>query len=405
MTEEKNSTSESKEGQLKFNQEQYDRLIECSKKGLEGIKEWNKWREENPSEEIWLQGADLRRANLKRVELREANLKGAGLVQANLQEASFVGANLQGADLRMANLQKAGLWEANLRRAKLRNANLQGACFEEANLQGADLRKANLQETNLMDTKLQGAKLAFAKLQGADLVTTNLEGADLREAKLQVADLREAKLQVAEFRAAIVNGSTSFLDCEIDENTDFRHTALENTRIESGTKYLLKYNIRRMNWKDWYKKHPRLKWPVKLFWSISNYGISTLRIIIWFFVLALVFASLYYILNVVSPPGVVNSLIEGKEGPVPTWLIPFRSIYFSIVTMTTLGFGDMHANCRSFLGHLLLTIQVILGYVFLGALVTRFAILFTSDGPAGSFTPMDEETKELLAKLKEDEGN
>ena len=62
----------------------------------------------------------------------------------------------------------------------------------------------------------------------------------------------------------------------------------------------------------------------------------------------------------------------------------------------------MHANCRSFLGHLLLTIQVILGYVLLGALVTRLAVLFTSDGPAGSYTPMDAETKELLAKLKED---
>ncbi len=47
-------------------------------------------------------------------------------------------------------------------------------------------------------------------------------------------------------------------------------------------------------------------------------------------------------------------------------------------------------------------VQVFLGYVLLGALVTRLAVLFTSDGPAGSFTAMDEETKELLAKLKED---
>jgi len=42
MTEGKNSKSESKEEQAKserqFNQEQYDRLIECSKKGPEGIK-------------------------------------------------------------------------------------------------------------------------------------------------------------------------------------------------------------------------------------------------------------------------------------------------------------------------------------------------------------------------------
>ena len=63
----------------------------------------------------------------------------------------------------------------------------------------------------------------------------------------------------------------------------------------------------------------------------------------------------------------------------------FRTIYLSIVTMTTLGFGDMHANCQSFWGHLLLTVQVILGYVLLGALVTRFGVLFTSGVVPGQF--------------------
>jgi hypothetical protein len=33
--------------------------------------------------------------------------------------------------------------------------------------------------------------------------------------------------------------------------------------------------------------------------------------------------------------------------------------------------------------------------------VTRLAVLFTADGPAGSYTPMDKKTKELLAELKE----
>jgi len=329
MTEEKHNNLEAKEEQPKndrhFNQEQYDMLIRCSKKGPLGIEEWNKWREENPLEKIWLQGADLGNANLQRVYL----------------------------------------WEANLQGAHFTGANLQGAYLFDANLQGADFFHADL----------EGAKLLEAKLQGADLV------------------------------GATANGSTSFLYCEIDEDTDFRETALENTRIHSGTKLLLKYNIRRMNWRDWYAEHRFLQWPVELFWSMSNYGISMLRIVAWFFVLALFFAGLYYILSIVSPPGVVSSLIEGKEGLVPGWLIPFRSVYFSIVTMTTLGFGDMHANCRSFLGHLLLTIQVILGYVLLGALVTRLAVLFTADGPAGSFTPMDKETKESLAKLKEDKRN
>ena len=101
MTEEKNSKAAEQEEQpkkeWKFNKEQYDRLTECSKKGPEGIKEWNKWREEHPLEKIWLQGADLSNAHLQR----------AYLWQANLQGAHFIGANLQGAYLFDANLQEA----------------------------------------------------------------------------------------------------------------------------------------------------------------------------------------------------------------------------------------------------------------------------------------------------------
>jgi hypothetical protein len=331
MTEGKNSKSESKQEQSKnerhFNQEQYDRLIECSEKGPEGIEQWNKWCNENPAEAVWLQGAYLEKANL------------------------------------------------------------QGAYLQFAKLQGADLQRADM----------QGAELHRIKLQAANLQFANLQGATFFEADLQGANLQFATLQRARFRGAIVNGSTNFLGCEIDENTDFRHTGLENVRIESGTKILLKYNIRRMNWEDWYKEHKRQKWLVRPFWWMSDYGRSISRIMLTFFILAFVFAIVYYLV-----PNLVKDLhITGH------WYSDIiRSCYFSVVTMTTLGFGDMFANKESIAGHVLLMFQVILGYVLLGALVTRLTVLFTSDGPAGSFTPMDKETKELLAKLKkEDKGH
>jgi len=306
MTDEKNSKSEPKD-------KHYDRLLECSKKGPEGIKEWNKWRNENPDEEIWLQEVDL-------------------LIDDNLHKVNL----------------------------------------EEANLQGANLIGAELQEANLGEAKLQGANLLDAKLQGSDLGS--------------------AKLQDAKFTGVVVDGSTSFLACEINENTDFRHTGLENTRIESGTKILLKYNIRQMNWKDWYKEHKRLKWLIRPFWWMSDYGRSTGRIMLTFLVLAIVFAFVYSLWPCCV---MVNGVVGDIRGYV-------HALYFSVVTMTTLGFGDIAANPDSWPGQVVLMVQVILGYVLLGALVTRLAVLFTSDGPAGSFTAMDKETKALLAKLKED---
>lgn len=366
MVEEKNSDSESKEEQpknkrrfapellkkgLQCDLDQYDRLIECSEKGPEGIEEWNKRREENPDEEIWLQGVDLWGRNLEK-----ANLNGANLENSDLSIVS-----LQGAELSEANLQGANLFRAELRFAELSRANLQRAQLIIANLKGAKLHEANLQESNLFDANLKGADLEFAKLQRAH------------------------------FMGVVVDGGTTFLGCKIDENTDLRYTSLENMRIESGTKILLKYNIRRMNWKEWYKKHRVLQWPVKLFWLISDYGISTGRIMTIFFALAIAFSLIYYL-----RPCCV--MVNGVVGDIHGFV---HALYFSVVTMTTLGFGDIAANPDSWQGQVVVMVQAILGYVLLGALITRLAVLFTSDGPAGSFTPMGKETKELLAKLEE----
>ena len=148
-----------------------------------------------------------------------------------------------------------------------------------------------------------------------------------------------------------------------------------------------------MNWMDWYEKHRFSQWLVRPFWKMSDYGRSTARIMLTFFALAIAFTFVYFL----QPNYVmVNDVVGDIRGFV-------HALYFSVVTMTTLGFGDIAANPDSCPGQVVLMVQVILGYVLLGALITRLAVLFTSDGPAGSFTPMDKETQELLAKLKDDE--
>jgi len=53
---------------------------------------------------------------------------------------------------------------------------------------------------------------------------------------------------------------------------------------------------------------------------------------------------------------------------VNNWYTPF---YFSVVTFTTLGFGDVKPS--DWIGQLLITIEVISGYVMLGGLISIFA--------------------------------
>ncbi len=322
--------SQQSQDDRKFNQEQYDLLLLCSEKG--DVAEWN----QQNYDEILLEGADLNGAQLAGIRLNNAHLKGAYLGNSDLRDAGLVGARLEGAHL----------WGANL----------------------------------------TGAHLNMADLSGAYLWGTNLTDARLGDAHLAGASFNNAHLAGAGFQTATVDGATLFWHCKVDQRTDFGGVGLDLMRIEPGTKQLLEYNIRRVNWEKWYRQHRRFQWPVRLFWWMSDYGRSTGRVMLTFLTLALGFAAVYYICGVLHPPGIVTNLFEGPEGPVPTWLVPIRVLYFSVVTMTTLGFGDMYANCQSLLGHLLLTLQVLLGYVLLGAIVTRLAILFGSGGPSARFS-------------------
>ncbi len=316
------------EGQRKFSQQQYDMLKRCCDK--KDMTEWNKWRKEHPDENILLEGADLSECYLRGVLLN------TGIYRDSLTQYSG-------------------------------EVHIECASFRDAQLQGADFSYARLDNSEFGRSHLEGVKLFEAHLEYTLFLESHLERAQLFKAHLEDAD----------FSTAIVDGGTLIWDCGINRDTDFRGVGLDSARIEPGTKQLLEYNIRRMNWEVWYKEHFLLQWPVKLFWSFSDYGISTRRIIGWFFGLAVTFALVYWLW-----PSCV--MFESVVGDIRGF---WHALYFSVVTMTTLGFGDIAANPDSWWGQTLLMLQVILGYVLLGALITRFAVLFTAGGPAGKFSP------------------
>jgi len=326
--------------------DQYEMLKQCSEK--KDMTEWNQWRSHYPTQDVLLEGADFKECWLRGVFLNtrgsshfsgEVHLEGANLSHAHLTDANFECSRMESAQLYAADLTRSRFWLAHLE-----GAFLNGACLEEAQLNSSYLKSA-----------------IFYR----------------------------ARVKGAKFTAAIVDSGTSFWGLKINRHhgnckgTNFTGVGLRTVRIDPGTKQLIEYNIRRMNWEDWYKKHFWLKWLVKPFWWISDYGLRTWRTIVTFFLLAFLFALIYWL----WPSCVmVNREVGDVRG---LW----HALYFSVVTMTTLGFGDIAANPDSWAGQTLLMVQVILGYVLLGALVTRFAVLFTAGGPAGKFADEKEEDK------------
>jgi hypothetical protein len=284
--------------------------------------------------------------NIKRVLLVGANLYGAYLKKVDLSNA-----NLEGANLKRANLEGA-----NLSNAKLNYAKLQGASLKEANLEEAHMFKANLQEDTLQEGEIleKITNLMLANLKGADLWGANLRGAFLY--------------------FAIVDGKTLISDCITDDKTDFTGVGLGDARIDPQLKSTLEANVRRL-W--WVKNYSSMNWFIryfcKFFWWLSDYGRSTIQLIKSFCYFALGFAILYRLF-----PGMVDNsgAVSFKDNPDF-----FKSLYFSVVTMTTLGFGDMHAADGSYWGYFCLSLHVIIGYVILGALIVRLGTLFSAVPP------------------------
>jgi uncharacterized protein YjbI with pentapeptide repeats len=345
----------SPENKQRFSQEQYDMLKRCSDK--KDMAEWNEWRAGNPDTKVLLEGALL-----DKFHLRKVNLKGAYLFGASLAGALLSFADLENAVLLKADLRGSTLFAANLKKAKL------GKDCEFAEITSS----VTFKDQFIFASNVKGFELG-----------ANLRNAIFVHAKLGGCDFSGADIRGTDFRRATVDAATIMQGCKLDPSTDFRGVALGDCWIEPGYRQLLEYNIRRMNWERWYKQHKILKWPVWLFWLLSDYGISTWRVVTAFLGMAMVFAIVYWMW-----PSFL--IVRGAVGDINGFI---HALYFSVVTMTTLGFGDIAANPDSWGGQVLVMIQVILGYVLLGAIVTRFAVLFTAGGPADTFTKKDVKPK------------
>jgi Ion channel len=120
----------------------------------------------------------------------------------------------------------------------------------------------------------------------------------------------------------------------------------------------------------------------------SLYGRSTLRVIFWLFFIWISFGYVYtgFLENdslsktefcpyTICEETIANEStsesvgISGKLTECRSWLVPY---YFSMVTMTTLGFGDITPSLDNTALLFLICIQVLSGYIILALLISTF---------------------------------
>jgi len=280
-----------------------------------------------------LSGIKLGGANLGNARFFKADLSGADLSDANLEGAEFAGADLSGANLEGCRAGRAGFGLASLEKASLFRADLHEASLSRANLKGANLHCVNLHQARIREATLDRCDLTEADLRRADLSLTSVSGANFSN-----ADLRQARLRRLQgFKSANWVG------------VDIRD-------INFAGAYLMRREIIDQNYIREFRSYSRLTallyYP---WWLTCDCGRSMLRWCFWIGVQTFFFAWLF-------------SMVGVDYGEHATWLSP---LYFSVVTLTTLGYGDVVPAGMA--AQLVAITEVTIGYIMLGGLLSIFS--------------------------------
>lgn len=269
---------------------------------------------------------------------------------------------------------------------------LANTCLDMCEFRGVNLRRASLKGTSFhaaefgVDCVLDAASLHFADLYHSDLSGVSLEGADLI-----LADIRGA-----DFRDSVLIGAR-----------------LSNVKLsrEKALSFIIPWRLRKwLGWPRWtrfggrfqstlhlgtttdssvcnYISGENLRWSISkdhrilegVWYVLANCGRSPARLLFWTFVTVICFGLIYAGYPV--PSFLQGTLLGdlfcclsphidwGQNDQPNHWFEPF---YFSVVTLSTLGFGDIGPRLGDWKGEFYVCVEVLLGYIMMSMLISIF---------------------------------
>lgn len=240
---------------------------------------------------------------------RGEKLEGIILNDAQLEGAKLSRANLYGAQFKWANLKNAHLFGADLTHAALFKTALDGANLKEAKLRDAELLGATLEET----------KMDFIGFGGEDGYTVKNELEGIAHEKKGEIEKAHAKYFEAEeiYRAIKLNLKNRGMGFEAGEYF-FREMVMSRKQFP-------RYSFNRL-------------WS-KLMSVSTGYGEKPHRIIGFSAALILLCATIFTCLGLHHATGQFHQY-SSNASLAENLGVFYNALYFSVVTFTTLGYGD-----------------------------------------------------------------
>ncbi len=259
-----------------------------------------------------------------------------------------------------------------LKRANLRGLNLvRHKSNSGYDLSWSDLYRANLSGAHLFNLKmhhgsLMKTDLSESNLHCADLTDTNLLGVKLTHAKIDNICVGERLSQENKATIAIQHHKTDEAH-DLFEQSEEIYRALRKASEEQGLFELAGNYIHRE------LKMRRMQYPIfsrkrvlsKFVDLLCGYGEKPANVILFSICLIVLCACFYFITGVKAPEGFISFNAQISFTTNITYFL--KCLYFSVVTFTTLGYGDITpiglsrliAAIEAFIGNFTLALFVV----------------------------------------------
>lgn len=249
----------------------------------------------------------------------------------------------------------------------------QGVNFKRSSFNGSSLRHARFRDGTVLD----GASFVFANLTGAALRDISIAGADFSESTINSADFRGSRLDFSSFKNVKFTREKALRFIGLGSRpTRFGGEVQRFDRLgrRSSTELVdYAYQQGRISYLE--RAQPVLS---KVSYLLTNYGQSSSRLFLWVVILWLFFATLYFPIRL--PDFLVGTQVGDVLVACDPVLIdsetrnevrsPVRLLYFSAVTLTTLGFGDIVPEEHCVAAEVCAAAEALMGYALLGAFVS-----------------------------------
>jgi len=252
-------------------------------------------------------------------------------VKERLEALARAGERLEGFSLRNVDLEGVNLVNYG---AKV-GFDLSDVDLYRANLQGAHLFKVILNGASLMKSDLR-----YANLHCADLSNSNILGVKFDGAKIEQIEWGESLLQDQQAVSARLDGNQEMmLDYYLQSEEIYRNlrkAAEARGLFELAGDFFHREMVMRRLQMPAHSYRRAISKAVDLF---SGYGERPLRVILFSVLLITFCAGIYFFMGI-QDSGVLVQFDPAAE--ISQQLFHFLTcLYFSVVTFTTLGYGDL----------------------------------------------------------------